>query len=279
MVLITQHPLLADASIRRLTGKHMHCIRKWGTESSTIHEWASVRDNCDKPAGRKDSTKHAWKFDKSIYALYKSAEVHTIKRNIPKRVIMLCFLPLVLLVAAYAVYWFTIGKKAHPVSPGDPQFVQQGGYQQPAQKEKWQDPVADAKRYAFDATPRIVGLAHTAPKYDAVTAPTTAPMPVSCIASKTKCSCYSQQATVMNVPDLTCRSIVDRGFFVDFALDRDKQPQRQDMQSSYQRADAVALPSVVAEKTDAAADGYGVLGRQGAGVRQPAYDQKVRSVL
>jgi zona occludens toxin len=272
MVLITQHPLLADASIRRLTGKHMHCIRKWGTESSTIHEWASVRDNCDKPAGRKDSIKHAWKFDKSVYALYKSAEVHTIKRRIPARVWMLLTIPFLLAGAAYLVWYMMIGKKQQAAPVAVPGQIQQGAMtQQPRQKEKWEDPVADARRYAYEATPRIVGMAHTAPKYDAVTQPTTAPMPTSCVASKTRCQCYSQQATVMAVEEITCRSIVERGYFVDFGRDQDKSNQAQISQANYTRADAVQVeqppqrPVVVAAASE---DGYGILGKRGEGVRK-----------
>lgn len=276
MVLITQHPLLADASIRRLCGKHMHCIRKWGTESSTIHEWASVRDNCDKPAGRKDSIKHAWKFDKSVYQLYKSAEVHTIKRRIPMRVFMLFAIPFVLAAAAYLVWYLMLGKKQSPAPAIQPGQVQQGAYTpttQPRQREKWEDPIADARRYAYEATPRVVGLAHTAPKYDAVTQATTAPVPAACVSSRTKCKCYSQQGTVMDVPEVTCRSIVDRGYFVDFKLDQDKQ--QAVAQPQYVRGDAVQVEpprerpvAVAAAATESLEDGYGELGKRGAGVRR-----------
>jgi zona occludens toxin len=276
MVLITQHPLLCDASIRRLTGRHKHCIRKWGTQSSTIHEWPSVRDNCDKPAARKDSEKTPWKFDRKIYSLYKSAELHTVKRNIPKRVWMLLAVPFVLACAAYAVWWLTIGKK-HPVAPPSAVAFQPGQVQQGsagAEKKPWQDPVADAKAYLFNSTPRIAGLQHTAPKYDSVTQPTVAPVPEACVASKTRCKCYSQQGTALDVPDLLCRSIVDRGYFVDFDNSRQQQVQRQ--KAVYvldrggeplplSRADTrEAGPAVVAS-----ADGYGLLGKAGPGVRIP----------
>lgn len=283
MVLITQHPLLADASIRRLCGKHMHCIRKWGTESSTIHEWASVRDNCDKSAGRKDSIKHAWKFDKSVYALYKSAEVHTIKRRIPMRVWMLLCIPFLLIAAAYAVYWLTIGKK-HPVAPVGAAGVSApaGVVQERSAAAKWQDPMADAKQFAFDATPRVVGLPHTAPKYDSVTKPTVAPVPSSCLASKERCKCYSQQATVMDVPEPMCREIVARGFFVDFQNGPPAAAQHD--QDSFKdaylvRAGAVPVvpdrtPSRAGEVLQSApadddATGFGVLGSRRDSLRQP----------
>jgi zona occludens toxin len=276
MVLITQHPLLCDASIRRLTGRHKHCISKWGTQSSTIHEWPSVRDNCDKPAGRKDSEKMPWKFDRKIYGLYKSAELHTVKRSIPKRLWMLCAVPFVLAAAAYAVWWLTIGKK-HQVAPppGAVVQVQQGVAVQPqSEKKKWQEPIADAREYLFNSTPRVAGLAHTAPKYDSVTQPTTAPVPEACVASKTRCKCYSQQGTALDVPELLCRSIVDRGYFVDFDNGRQQQAQRQKAIYVLDRG-GEPLPLSRADTRDAgpavvaSADGYGVLGKAGSGVRTP----------
>lgn len=278
MVLITQHPLLADASIRRLCGRHLHCIRKWGTESSTIHEWPSVRDNCDKSAGRRDSIKHAWKFDKSIYALYKSAEIHTIKRNIPMRVWMLCAIPFFLAAAAYAVYWLTIGKK-HPVEPQlQPKaaIAAPAGTVQQTTKPNWTDPLADAKQYAYNVTPRVVGLPHTAPKYDTVTQPTIAPLP-SCLATKERCKCYTQQATVMDVPEPMCREIVARGYFVDFengppAAERHDQDSFNDAYL-VRAAPVPTVPDrtgeVVQSATDSDASGFGVLGSRRDGVRQP----------
>jgi zona occludens toxin len=137
------------------------------------------------------------------------------------------------------------------------------------------------KKYVFDQTPRVEGLPHTAPKYDAVTAPVTAPIPALCVASKTKCSCYSQQATVMVVADVTCRSIVDRGYFVDF----EDKPNRAQSQQVLNRPDGLPLsrantrevePRMIADRPIVAAaataenleDGYGELGKRGAGVRR-----------
>lgn len=68
--------------------------------------------------------------------------------------------------------------------------------------------------------PRVSGLPHTAPVYDAVTSPVTAPVLAACVRSATKgCRCYTQQGTRMEVdPDL-CARIVERGYFVDWGQD------------------------------------------------------------
>ena len=51
----------------------------------------------------------------------------------------------------------------------------------------------------------MTGLPHTAPKFDELTKPTVAPVPVACVASAKKCHCYTQQGTRMNVRDQQCQ--------------------------------------------------------------------------
>jgi len=271
LVFITQHPMLIDPAIRRLTGRHRHMVRIWGMEASTVHEWGAVRDNCDKPAARKDSEKKKWVFDKSVYKLYKSAEVHTVKRAIPMRVKLLLLVPVVIAAAVWYVYQFTQKKTQPP--PNQPAATQAGMVHVSASpagtgKPVVPDPAEDLKQYAYQATPRVQGLPQTAPKYDEMTKPSSVPVPASCVASGSRCQCYTQQATRMEVPDETCRQIVDAGYFMDFdpdgrrertaksvaVLDREK-PLPISGVSTQDRP-----PVYVMEK-----DGYGVLGaRPGA---------------
>ncbi|MFZ6648900.1 zonular occludens toxin domain-containing protein [Undibacterium sp. TJN25] len=219
LVLITQHPLLADSSIRRLVGKHLHIVRTWGTERATIHEWASARDNCDKPAGRRDSIKHHWKYDKAAYAYYQSAEVHTVKRSIPMRVFVLAAVPVLLIAAAFYVYRFT--KKhtdADAVSANGVTTLGQAAAAPPGAKKvaSYLNAREDAKQYVYENTARVDGLPQTAPKYDEITTPTVAPAPVACMATAGRCSCYTQQATPISMPEHLCRDIVNHGYFQDF---------------------------------------------------------------
>ena len=225
IVLITQHPLLTDPAVRRLVGKHFHVVRKWGTQSATIHEWAGVKESCDKPNGRADSIKHHWVFDKKLYSVYKSAEVHTMKRSIPKRVFVMFLLPLVFVGMGYMAYQYFMGMRSKPSEkpsqqktsvPSEQAAAASPANQQGKGREPYQDPVADAQKFVYDRTERVQGLAFTAPRYDEVTRPVTAPRPAACLYNKSKCNCYSQQATLMAVPDRLCREIVQRGYFIDF---------------------------------------------------------------
>lgn len=220
LFLITQHPMLADSAIRRLTNNHRHVIRTFGTERATIHEWGSVKDNCDKSSARKDSIKHMWKFDKSAYSLYKSAEVHTVKRSIPTRIYFLLLAPLLIAAAVFYMYRF-VKSKSEPVV--EPVAVVSANGSNPVSsgsgaiaKVSYKNAVEDAKEYVYLNQPRVEGMPSSAPKYDQITAPTVAPVPSGCVATKTKCSCYTQQATPIKMDQEMCIDIVKNGYFQDF---------------------------------------------------------------
>lgn len=235
--MLTQHPSLIDPSVRRLAGKHQHMVRIWGSEASTVHQWDAVKDNCDK--SRNDSNKKKWAFDKRVYSLYKSAEVHTMKRSIPARVKMLIGL-CVLFACAIAYMVMFIGKKTGAIEADKPAAALVGTMANPMLATPARgpggaapfDPVADAKQYLAVSTPRIVGLPHTAPKYDAITVPVRAPVPNACVqigdpltAKEVRCKCYSQQGTPMEVEFNMCIQFARNGYFQDFNPDQDKQHQ------------------------------------------------------
>lgn len=218
IVLITQHPMLIDSNVRRLAGLHFHCVRKFGMNASTVHEWASVKESCDK--NRDGSTRHDFKFPKASFAWYKSAEVHTHKARIPARVLVLVGVLLGLVLLSWRIYGRWHDRAPSSADTAAPAASAAGGSgilpslvpapasssaQSPLTREQW----LKAQQ------PRVEGLAYTAPVYDAVTQPVRAPYPAACIQSASKgCRCYSQQGTRLSVPDDLCRSISDGGFFM-----------------------------------------------------------------
>jgi zona occludens toxin len=224
LVLITQHPMLADSSIRRLVGNHKHIVRTFGSLRATIHEWGSVKDNCDKSSGRTDSIKHFWKFDKKAFDYYKSAEVHTVKRSIPMKVYMFFCLPLLIIAAIWYMVGFTQSRVIKGDKPKEALAVssssQSGSAAASTQKGRvsvsYKDAMEDAKQFSFENTPRLAGIPATAPKYDEITKPSVAPVASGCLASKSRCSCFTQQATPIAMSDDMCRQIVVNGFFQEF---------------------------------------------------------------
>lgn len=233
LVMITQHPSLIDPAVRRLAGRHQHLVRIWGMEASTVHKWDAVKDNCDKSRG--DSDKKKWAFDKSVYKFYKSAEVHTMKRSIPFRVKMLIGLCIAFLCAlAYMVNF--LGKKTGVIEK-EPDAAIVGTVQNPVRAPAGGggqalpfDPVADARQFVAMSTPRIDGLAYTAPKYDEITKPVRAPVPAACIqkgsaaaGGEVSCKCFSQQGTSLDVEFNMCMEFARNGYFQDFDPERDRQ--------------------------------------------------------
>lgn len=213
LYIITQHPMLIEQNVRRLTGTHRHVVRTFGSKSATVHSWGEVRETCDK--SRANSVRSTFLYPKEAFTWYKSAELHTHKARIPVRVFMLFILPLLIAVLGYSVYQWL----AHS---GENVAEQISGTQAPGVESTTaapgrKGPMTKAE-YLEANVPRLPGLAYTAPKYDKVTEPVTAPIPAACVVSMSKgCHCYSQQGTKLDVNRDLCVQIVERGYFIDWS--------------------------------------------------------------
>lgn len=268
--LMTQHPSLADVALRRLTQTHRHIVRIWGLQAATVHQWNGAQLDCEKDSARSKSIKNKWKFDKKAYGYYKSAEVHTVKAAIPARVFMLAALPLILIGLGYVAYLKLKPKEIVPVSPVATAATLSASASANANKPAIFDPIADAMAYAQSHTPRLPGLPQTEPRYDELTKPTSVPVPAACVSSGDRCSCYSQQATAMNVPKLVCLEIVARGFYQDFNPSG-KEPDLKANQPVFQGEKiAVSDRSAGSPVVSLTQEGYGVLGATGRGKPQSA---------
>lgn len=216
LVLITQDPRLVSISVRSLVGRHMHAVRRWGMELSTIHEWPECRLNVQ---SRKDSSSHTFRFKREVYGWYKSAEAHTVTRKIPFRVWALLGAVLAIGAATWYVVHFMARKAEEAKVPavvhagraasGPLGAAGPGGFGGSGER-----PHASPAEYVESYRPRVPGLAYTAAAYDEVTKPVRAPYPAACIESGPRCQCYTQQATVLTVPAELCKGIARGGFFV-----------------------------------------------------------------
>jgi zona occludens toxin len=218
LFLITQHPSLVDPAIRKLTQVHIHMVRVFGLQMSTVHTWLTgVNDNCHKEGGRKTSEKKKWAFDKSLYGMYKSAEAHTVSAKLPLRLKLLFLAPVAVVALGWVAYKYFVRPTVTPpaaVVAQAPRPISRGAA---APDTSIKDPLEDVRDYVAENTERVRGLPHTAPKYDELTKPTRVPVPTACILSEKKgCTCYSQQGTRMSVEYAVCRGIVQNGFFLDF---------------------------------------------------------------
>jgi zona occludens toxin len=82
IVLITQHPKLLHAHIRRLVGRHYHVFRMYGAETAKIFRRDGQMD-IDKASSLNQQDHFMWSYPKENFGKYKSATIHTHKRHLP----------------------------------------------------------------------------------------------------------------------------------------------------------------------------------------------------
>lgn len=212
LYIITQQPLLCDANVRRLVGRHFHAKRRFGMQNSTVHEWSQVAERPDQV--RKDSIRHEFAFPKALYGVYKSAEVHTHKVRIPMRFWFLIILPVVAVGFLYFAVQGLLGRFRPPPVAAPVASLGVGL----AQRAAVVGAVLTVADYVGAYEPRVPGLAHTAARYDGASQVANVPFPAACISMRKSCRCYTDQATRLDVPLSVCLQIVERGYFMEFAV-------------------------------------------------------------
>lgn len=222
MFFITQEPNLVHSTPRDLCAHHYYVVRAWGTHKAMVHKFERMALHPEKQKSK--SEKFPFVYPTAAFSWYKSADVHNIQRSIPLK---LLFIP-VGLVLAVLLIWVGVSLFQRTVSgaikapSSDPLAALTGGASRPfsAAPPGSASPPARAPatvpEYLAGRTPRIPDFPHTAPVYDSVTQPVEAPYPAACVSMGSRCRCYTQQATVMQVASDTCVQIVRHGFFVDW---------------------------------------------------------------
>lgn len=212
---LTQHPMNIDGFVRKLVGApgwHQHLKRAMGGSNVTrVLQWDAVNTNCEKDGSGKSAQISTRTQPKEVYDWYDSASLHTAKVRIPKQVYILALCVLIVPALFYFGFQKVMGKAAtQSPAANAPAAAAPGAQVKPVVPEQAQ------AEYLASWTPRIPGLPHTAPRYDEVTKPTTAPFPAACVKMGERCDCFTQQGTKLpTTPDL-CGQIVKSGFFMDW---------------------------------------------------------------
>lgn len=208
--IITQSPKNLDVFVRRLIGIHYHYDRRFGAKTVNRYTWNRVEEDPNDQWKKKEAVRESVKFDSKIFDLYKSAEVHTHKRNYPPKLII----AVVFIIAIpFLIYFFgtNIGlyQGEHVGLDESPSSNLGGDIFNPEPRE------ITADRYLQLRVPRVPGWPHTAPIYDELMTPVAVPK-YNCMMQPDKpktCKCYSQQATQLDTTIPICLSIIDKGFF------------------------------------------------------------------
>ncbi len=201
-LLITQHPNLIHANIRRLVSKHIHLSANWLKRYKL--EWSECQANVQAETG---AVKTSYVIPKSVYKLYKSAEIHTkVKRQIHPAVYLLGVLIPVLFISAYL---FSSSKIQSKPGQSEQLSVSPALISQLAQVPKQQDFV-----------PTILNRPESAPAYQHLVKVTDFPRLAACIASKKKCKCYSQQGTELFITRNECIDFAKTPRFNPYHVDK-----------------------------------------------------------
>jgi len=233
LILVTQQPDYLDAHIRGLVGQHEHLVRVDGKASTQIYRHSEVMENVrsDKARGRYDS--EVWNFEPELYALYESAQVHTVKRKWSSRGKRGMMMLAVVVVMVGLIVWRVVlkplsdsrhvGESGHVVAdvPGfagpKPGAMARGGL---GVDNLMQHTPAAKANFLAAYRPRIPEMPWSAPAYDkrAVKAEPElfcatfgAGLDAHGVETPASCACLTEQATRYVLPDALCRDLARKG--------------------------------------------------------------------
>ncbi|OAM29032.1 zonular occludens toxin family protein [Eikenella longinqua] len=224
---LTQHPRLIDVHLRSLIGEHRNISRTM-LGLRRVSYW----QRCANPEARADvaeAKNSIFLPKKSVFGMYKSASEHTkLKGSVSAWVYAL---PVIIVIVGYLMsyVWASYQRKIHPEQAQAQQveqyqqqpqnYPQQANGQYPATGSYAEQPATvqqppDNNLKSEDWQPAIDGQPWTAPIYNGHNRNIqTMPYPVACIQSDSGCTCYTEQATPVAVPDTQCRSYVENGIY------------------------------------------------------------------
>lgn len=215
--LITPHPSMIHLNVRRLIESpswHRHMKRTFGTDNVSQLTFNFAELKCEQPSSGARGQVQMRAYPKEAYEWYESATKHTGKKRIPRQVYVLAAAALLVpLLGWYAFHKLgALGDADRIAKATGVPMAQDGGVSYGHRGSG----ALSADEYVAAHVPRLPGFPNTAPRYDGVTEPVTAPYPAACVASARGCRCYTQQATRLHVPEATCLQIVESGYFVDW---------------------------------------------------------------
>lgn len=190
MVLITQNCNNIDRHVLGLVDRHLHIRRFGNMPAAVVYEWDHASRSL---LYRNAITKKPWRYDKKVFKLYKSAELHTKQsRNIPGLVWFMAVGLVALAILGPSVYT-RIRDRIHP------ELAQKAKTESliipdPAQIAR--DQAKSTDQAATDGVP--AKLIQSAPE----------PVFAGCIAVKSACVCYTYTGQKLEKPPQACSDVM-----------------------------------------------------------------------
>lgn len=220
VVLVTQDASLVDAHVRKLTERHFVLKRPFGLEYAKVFEFHGIGD-INNSGAVKQAVQSRFNYNKELYAKYKSATIHAVKKRVPWKLFLLPVSLLAIGGILYGVYGSMFGDD--PEEPAVVADAKAGPKQGPARNVNHAPLPAgertlprDLPSYLDEFTPRHVDLPQSAPIYDKlVAAVKDFPRIMGCMKDDKKCWCYSQQGTKLDLRPQICHAFIAQGGFFD----------------------------------------------------------------
>jgi len=220
LVLITQDGNSIDHFIRRRCGRYLHVWRTMGLQRATVWEFPKFC-NWEDRDDRVYAVRRQFSYPKESFSLYKSAEVHTVKRSVPLKVLWFPLGGLAFVLALVLGYKSLFGGsvengKAAVAKASSAPVAAPVSLPAAAPATSTAAP-ASPREYLAARIPRFQDFPESAPIYDKVASVVTFPIVSACVASASRCVCYTQQGTkAPGVSDGFCRDFVREGSFNPF---------------------------------------------------------------
>lgn len=202
-ILMTQHSTLIDSNVRKLVKNARHIFIKPGFLGRYRFERPDLIDEDDRTQLAL-SKKSKYKLPSYVFAHYESSKKHTkpARPGVPIQAYILGAVLIAFILGGWRLYSSMSTKLDKPEN----QIVLDDGggaqhrLQQPAQSASYMPPrIIEAMTPVDDNNPL------SAPLYADVLPPVVAPEIQMCVASASKCACYSQQTTPVWLPEEQCR--------------------------------------------------------------------------
>lgn len=217
-IFITQHPSLIDTYVRKLVDRHVHTVRKYGTHMVERWSWPICMQDPNSVSAKKQSeNKTTVTYSKEAMQCYKSAELHTVKRSIPRFVKVGVMLLFGLPVLGYMGYWAMhhASTRAGGEVAKDGDASKGGGLMAHSMGGGSQVDVMRQDDFAKWMRPRIDGLPWSAPMFDHLEVKATPQL--FCVAVEDgRCTCNTEQGTHYEVKPARCREIAANGIYNPF---------------------------------------------------------------
>lgn len=202
-IVMTQFPTKVHHQVREHINYHRHLMRPVGLKRTTIYTWGYPVLSPNDRQERDQADVQAMKYDKSLFQLYKSATIHTVKPQMPGRVKVVGTVVLVLV--GFISYRLITGdsqlSRAVFGTTEEPQAIQ------PSNQQK--NDVAGAVGGQASPPPPPRAIPERTMLNDWTHAETVKPVG-GCISSANHCRCYDDSMVPLDMSEHACRTAMSR---------------------------------------------------------------------